>query len=261
MPVIEFLGLPASGKTSLARLLCKTEDLLHRDDAWRSQMQQPYPPGAWPLLYTRLIQRICRQKSSLTKRELEFVHANRLLEADNRLRDACYPLICHVAGLLNPERSQDSATIILLQSIIKERVLTAVTDLNQLFYVNDDGLIQRCLSLVGLRTVSLRGEILEHFIHEYLMNVGGVSGIISVDSDIELSIERCRLRPHGRPKLFQSDDLPAFRDRLLRAQAVVQQILNCADQIGIPVLRVDGREPLERTVELCRDLLPAARSR
>ena len=86
---------------------------------------------------------------------------------------------------------------------------------------------------------------------EYLTHVPHCDAVIYIELDIETSVQRCKQRPKGLPKLYQA--LPeAEIIEVLTATREAHRI--CAahqEAAGIPVIRLDATRPPD---QLCHEL-------
>ncbi len=230
---IEFIGLPGSGKTTLARMLSGKIGI--------------------PLKYDRIAQwSFC---SDVSKRLRVALQAHKILGKSARLYDAwAYERLKDSVFLreklsllekeiFNAYAEESPSTFeqlpLLQRSLERDFVFMWDTFQKKVSYINDDGAVQRMLSMRGLRGPAVTTPSTISLTEHFLSSVPNSCVIVSVGIHPATALQRCIGERGGVPELLQTtrqDALHMFE----RGAEYVTLLEEVSEKKGVRLVRLDG---------------------
>lgn len=235
MPIVEMMGLPASGKSSLATEMLKVRPTWQNtNDAYWSNTRSD-PRGIIERLLLVLPENICNPLSGPMSR-LDVTHLFLSREAD-----FAAIVFREAASLQNPLHRQ-SFLYAWLKYIVQWELMNRPKDRNKSVLV-EEGFSHRAMTLLGYSRV--RPE--EELIYKYGTAMPKPQAVVWVDTPPELCAKRLRDRDQPPlPLIAKSSE--QWGKYLETGRFVLATMAACLRELGVQIITVSGEKIIEPDV-------------
>lgn len=242
-PLVEFVGLPGAGKTHYAKRLSK---LVGWSMKYRAIAREPLNQ----LANSHLRHLLSSDGKVLKAARLYDSWAYDVIKRSAAYQDRLVPVTRALAGWCLADGADIRQMSLIARSLERDLVLSWAAEEAKLAIVNDDGVLQRLVSICGLRGGDPKGEA-AHALSDTIIGSlpAGVRPVV-VTVPVDEAIRRVRARPSGVPELLGED---TFRLRMENAAAFVALVEQRMAARGLSVLRLDGTRPSEENLGTLTD--------
>lgn len=243
---LELVGLPGAGKSSLARQLLRRIDAYDKYGAIASRhLRTECNPRLRRLFALR---RLVGKQARLYD-----AWAFDVLEARSDISQRVVAVSSALYRTCDHASDQAKQHVPLLQRALERDVAVAwLAHEKSVPVVNDDGILQRLVSLCGLRRTGGSAGGVQGFVDAAISALPPGTAVAVVQADPREALARCRERRSGLPVLLRSLE-GDLEERFDSAAAFVDRLTGCLDGAGVVrkvVDRVgeDGVSALQRWI-------------
>ncbi|MGB8362767.1 MAG: hypothetical protein WCE80_15310 [Acidimicrobiia bacterium] len=241
MRVVEFLGVPGSGKTTLAEALPRAiPGALSLDDGARMSLRHGGADGV-----TRLAARLTRSSDSRLW-SMAYARSSDRMAALVRFVSARPALMERVVAALGSRADRDIRPDLVLGWVVNlmARYQLATEDARASWLVVDEGFAQRAVALFAAGyEPSDDGEVREYLTQSPVPDV-----LVVVETPLEVCTKR--LGHRGWSERLVDVGAPAQRRFLEAAETIVSRVDAAWAGRGVEVLRVSGEAPPSDSISL-----------
>lgn len=229
---IELCGLPGAGKTAVSKELRPLLSLPEKYGLLRALSRADGTPKYMRRLL-HLPHRIVKATRGYDAWAFESIARNPSLQV---------ALVPHVRALGNWawQPTSDVRHLALVQRSLERDLVLALQARHLGFgHVNDDGVAQRLVSLLAMRSTDCRGETSKALVRTVIESLPKSAVIVAIDIEADTAHRRVQLRKSGPPRLLTSEHWERGQKNI---NDVLNQLETHALAAGVSFLRVHGTD-------------------
>lgn len=242
---VEIFGLPGAGKTTIGRALSTFTGMPQKYNVIRelSRIDGTRAP-------LRMLLRLPHKLVDATRGYDGWAYESIARSGELQLRMA--PLARSIGNWAREPTSDVGQLALIQRSLERDFILSLQAHKHRLSLVNDDGIVQRIISLAGLRSTHCLGRASQQLVETLVSALPKTSVIVAVEIDPETAYRRAEMRRSGKPRLI---NLEQWSRGCANFAGVLKQVEISAGNANLALHRVSGLDAPEESANRIAELL------